>query len=226
MFTRHLKLGISLNELASEVAMESLEHIRQSSISTIEIPASFFYPDVETPIAILNNITSKGKLKVASIHASFGKQFDLSSSNSEIHKTAINEILHCMNNANKIGAKMVIAHSSIEPIADEERCERVQQTISSLNELKPIAMAKNVKIAVELLPRSCVGNTVSELLSIVNKVDSPFVGICLDVNHLMDKYETLPEVVRNLRDKLITLHLSDYDGIDEKHWFPGKGVID
>jgi sugar phosphate isomerase/epimerase len=59
-----------------------------------------------------------------------------------------------------------------------------------------MAMAKNVKIAVELLPRSCIGNTASELLSIVNKVDSPFVGICLDVNHLMDKYETSLEVIK------------------------------
>jgi len=24
----------------------------------------------------------------------------------------------------------------------------------------------------------------------------------------------------------LTLHLSDYDGIDEKHWMPGEGVID
>jgi len=32
--------------------------------------------------------------------------------------------------------------------------------------------------------------------------------------------------VKQLGEKIITLHISDYDGIDEKHWMPFKGSID
>ena len=51
------------------------------------------------------------------------------------------------------------------------------------------------------------------------------VGICLDTNHLPDASE-LPEYVKMLQPRLITTHISDYDGIDEKHWMPFSGVID
>jgi hypothetical protein len=42
----------------------------------------------------------------------------------------------------------------------------------------------------------------------------------------MDRYRDLAHTVRQLGDSLSTLHLSDYDGIDEKHELPGKGVLD
>lgn len=221
-----MKLGISLQYLADSVQADNLECLRQSKIETLEIASRFFHPDTETPIAIINDTVRKGGLKIASIHASFGQQFDLSSLDYAIHKTAVEEILYCINNAKNIGAGIVIAHSSTEPIIDEERPRRIQQAIDSFNEIKPFAVAKNVKVAVELLPRSCVGNTADELLKIIDQIDSPFFRICLDVNHLMDQYATLPDVVRQLGSKLMTLHLSDYDGVDEKHWFPGKGVLD
>jgi sugar phosphate isomerase/epimerase len=28
-----------------------------------------------------------------------------------------------------------------------------------------------------------------------------------------------------LGDRLLTLHISDNDGIDERHWLPGQGII-
>jgi sugar phosphate isomerase/epimerase len=42
----------------------------------------------------------------------------------------------------------------------------------------------------------------------------------------MHRYQELASDVRKLGDMLMTLHLSDYDGVDEKHWLPGRGVID
>ena len=42
----------------------------------------------------------------------------------------------------------------------------------------------------------------------------------------MDRPQDLARAVRQLGDRLITLHLSDYDGIDEKHELPGQGVLD
>ena len=40
------------------------------------------------------------------------------------------------------------------------------------------------------------------------------------------RYRDLAEHVRRLGDRLIALHLSDYDGVEQKHELPGKGVID
>jgi sugar phosphate isomerase/epimerase len=81
-------------------------------------------------------------------------------------------------------------------------------------------------VAIELLPRTCLGNTVEELGELIRRLGDETFGVCLDVNHLMDRYGELPDEIRKLGPRLITTHLSDYDGVDEKHWLPGRGVID
>lgn len=75
-------------------------------------------------------------------------------------------------------------------------------------------------------PRTCLGNSIDELLKLIDGLDPDVAGICLDTNHLMDRYQDLAHTVRQLGERLFTLHLSDYDGIDEKHDLPGKGVLD
>ena len=47
--------------------------------------------------------------------------------------------------------------------------------------------------------------------------------MCFDVNHLLrESHETF---MRRAADQVITTHLSDYDGVDERHWLPGMGVV-
>lgn len=80
-------------------------------------------------------------------------------------------------------------------------------------------------MALELLPRTCLGQSAAELLRLLEDVDPGTAGTCLDTNHLMDRVSSLPEVVRSLGPRLFALHCSDYDGVDEKHWLPMRGVI-
>ena len=36
----------------------------------------------------------------------------------------------------------------------------------------------------------------------------------------------MPEYIARLAPRIKSLHLSDYDGIDECHWYPGLGALD
>ena len=78
----------------------------------------------------------------------------------------------------------------------------------------------------EFLPRTCVGNCVEELEQIVSRFDPDQVGICMDVNHVMNRNRELPAIIDRLAPRIRSFHISDYDGIDEAHWLPGQGVID
>jgi sugar phosphate isomerase/epimerase len=51
------------------------------------------------------------------------------------------------------------------------------------------------------------------------------VRVCFDVNHIT-LYEGASEALRSLGDRIETLHISDHDGVDERHWIPGKGIVD
>jgi sugar phosphate isomerase/epimerase len=62
------------------------------------------------------------------------------------------------------------------------------------------------------------------LLAIIGDLDPNGVGACLDVNHA-NLRENPADTVRWLGHRLLTLHISDNDGVDERHWMPGRGVI-
>lgn len=113
-------------------------------------------------------------------------------------------------------------HPSFEPIDPAKRKEHIDALISSLNRITPIIEDKyNAKLAVENLPRTCIGNSSDEMLYIFE--NAPSIDICFDVNHLLgEKSENFGYKVGN---KIKTLHISDYDEINERHWLPGKGVI-
>ena len=52
----------------------------------------------------------------------------------------------------------------------------------------------------------------------------PDLRVCFDTNHLL--LETHEQYFRDLGDRIGTVHVSDYDRVDERHALPGDGVID
>ena len=77
-------------------------------------------------------------------------------------------------------------------------------------------------LAVENLPRTCLGNRAEELKRIISVNDK--LRVCFDFNHSLG--EDNSAYIKLLGDKIITTHVSDYDLIDERHWLPGEGKVD
>lgn len=222
------RLGVSYNIVAEGLTVEALGAVRASSIATLEMPAAFFHagPTAELLDMVREALPADGDTRVASVHARFGGPYDLSSAQEQVARQAVDEITSSIDLAVALGAGIVVVHLSAEPIEAAERAECLARARDRLSEREPHARAAGLKITPELLPRTCLGNTAEELIELLDTLDSQVFGACLDVNHLMDRFETLPQVVRHLGPRLVTLHLSDYDGVDEKHWMPGQGVID
>lgn len=124
--------------------------------------------------------------------------------------------------AGYLGVKYVVVHPSSEPIADADRPEAIKHSKENLSKLADTAEKCGVTLAVENLPRTCLGNTGEELRDIVNADDR--LRVTFDVNHLLK--ESHASFVKAVGDKIVTLHISDYDFIDERHLLPGKGKID
>ncbi len=127
------------------------------------------------------------------------------------------------NNRDLLG-KHITLHASNEPPM-ETHAQRIIQCRKSLEELLPVAEKLGISINVEYLPRTCVGNCEDELEALVDGFPKEYVGICLDVNHIMHRYRELPAIIKHLSPRLKSFHICDYDGIDEMHWFAGQGII-
>lgn len=155
-----------------------------------------------------------------SIHLPFGGGWDIAHYEERDRESAIFGLKRIMDLTAKWNPKVFVVHGCLEPVTDEERPIRVAHCIQSLIELEAYAKKFGAHIAVEDLPRSCLGNTSKEIRAISAAAG---VSVCFDVNHLL--YDNQDDFLDILDHNIITTHISDYDGIDERHWLPGEGII-
>jgi len=220
------QLGVSLTVITKEVTPKALATVAASRIATLEITPGLFEGDEGAKLAALKATLAGGSVRAASVHALFGGAYDLSVPDDERQAEAVASAKAAVDFATELGAPIAVFHASAEPIEPAERPKRLERAAAALSEIGSKCREAGVRAAVEILPRSCLCNTVEEATALLDTVGEDCFGVCLDTNHLMDRYRELPDCVRTLGERLTTLHLSDYDGVDEKHWLPGKGVND
>lgn len=65
------------------------------------------------------------------------------------------------------------------------------------------------------------------LVQLVNEVDNPSLGLCMDIGHQHMFSELDPlEWVRRMNNRLWHIHLHDNDRTGDNHWSIGRGTID
>lgn len=120
------------------------------------------------------------------------------------------------------GIDFAVIHPSGEPYKDEERSEKLKWAIEMIGSLTDVAKKAGMTLALENLPRTCLCRTHDEMEKFLCAI--PDLRVCFDTNHNLS--EPNAEYIRAVGDKIVTLHVSDYDFVDEKHWFPMDGGID
>ena len=217
-------LGVSLHTLDPEQRLGTIELLGGSWVRAVELWEPTFSKDEGTVQAARHALAEAG-VEPRTVHASFGSSLDISSPDAVIRSAGIQAVAVALDLAVRVGAGMVIVHPSSEPIGDEARAARMKQSRGSIEVIAGMVRAAGCRMAIELLPRSCLGRSVAELLSLLEGVGAGTAGVCLDTNHLMAGFASLPDVVHHLGPRLLALHCSDYDGVDERHWPPLRGVI-
>ena len=121
-----------------------------------------------------------------------------------------------------VGIPIAVIHPSGEPYGAFERGERMKCAIDTLRQIAETANDCGVMLAVENLPRTCLGNIHEEIRLMTLEI--PSLRVCFDTNHSLRQKN--PDCIRALGGKIVTLHLSDYDMIDERHLLPFLGRND
>ncbi|MDR1717229.1 MAG: sugar phosphate isomerase/epimerase [Prevotella sp.] len=170
--------------------------------------------------ALKAKIDSAG-IPVWSIHLPFSRSLDISVFDNAAREKNVKFIAEMIKISAIFKPSRLVLHPSSEPISDSIREQRIVNSIHSIGILKEYAKEIGAQLCIENLPRTCLGNTPEELLRIVENY--PEVGICFDTNHYLKG--TPLDFVRVAGHRIGTLHVSDYDGMDERHWIPGEGNI-
>jgi sugar phosphate isomerase/epimerase len=131
------------------------------------------------------------------------------------------DLLYHLDIARRLGANVMRTYIGFNP--RDKRVDVAQETSraeGALNAVKDIARQYGIKIAVE---NHC-DLTTGELLSLIQRIDSPSVGVCVDLGNFMIHLENPVESVRRLAPYIVNTHFKDYAFSMENWGFKAFGV--
>lgn len=169
----------------------------------------------------INEYVRETGVGIWSFHLPFGLEFSPANSDKKMVKEMIETDERIFELMAQMNVPIAVLHPSTEPICDSEREEQKKRSKENVAILVEKAKSYGIKTALENLPRTCLGRTADEMKELI-AID-PSIGICFDVNHLL--IESHEKFISALGDRIVTLHISDYDFVDERHLSPGKGDI-
>ena len=122
-----------------------------------------------------------------------------------------------------LGIRAAVLHTGgNDALSGEEKTER---RCKALTELTNHIKGTDITICLENLSNDLQHS--APLLSLLNRVDSPYLGICLDTGHLnLHPGESQYDFIKNCGSKLKALHIADNQGETDQHLMPyGKGSV-
>jgi len=199
-----------------------LREIKNAGISAVEVALGTTMDGVD--FGAIRTAADKVGIELWSVHSHMRPDFDISSLDNDSNRAAISELSELINRASAFGLDKFVIHPTHtpEPFDQTTRGEKIKHAMACLDTLAEFAYKKNAVIAVENLPRTCLANTVEEHLQILKANDK--LRVCFDFNHSL--IDDTADAVRKLGKKIVTVHVSDRDNINERHWLPGEGVLD
>ena len=211
--------------ILGDYSQTAFNELRSNGIEYLELGSRSFRDKTqekcEAWVEDLKRKTEQAGIEIWSVHLPFSSSLDISTTNEENRINMIKECSRIMALCKPLNPSKFVIHPS-EPMSGDERPIRLEKSIASLKLLTEEVKKYGAQLAVENLPRICLGSTSEEILEIVNAVGNG-LGVCFDSNHLL--HEKPEEFVSQVGHLISTVHISDYDGIDERHWLPGTGIV-
>ncbi len=157
-----------------------------------------------------------------SFHLPFSAPIDISSTDKGVRGDAVAYLSEMTRKAADIGIELMVIHPSREPNEEHERAEKLKNAQCSLSQIAQVAGEYGATIAVENLPRTCLGRNSAEMKQLLTADER--LRVCFDTNHLL--MQPIKEFILDVGSKIVTTHFSDFDFVNERHWLPGEGKVD
>ena len=228
MTNRH-NWPLTLSVPPERFTAEWLAAMQQAGIRQMELSIGYFPEQVDLldylnrAKEVYDQAASSG-IDITSIHLPFGpfETMDPTDPAPEKREFVFKTITDIMKAAADSGIKLAVIHPSGEPYEEAERPQRIKDGIDMIARLMTVARELGMTMALENLPRTCLCRTHDEMLAFLEAI--PDLRVCFDTNHNL--VEANGGYIRAVGDKIVTIHVSDYDFIDERHWLPMAGKND
>lgn len=215
---------IALSSSGKVIDEKLFESYKEAGIHAMEITGPFD-AQMNYDMDYIKKSADKFGVKLWSYHLPF-KPFDIIDlSDRNLCKNTIKIMGDLIKRAGNYGIDKYIVHSSgiikRDELSKQELHDKMECSKESLAALAQIAQEAGGNVCVENLPPICLPTTVDEVKELLS-ADSR-LRVCVDTNHMLPGNPV--DFIKGLADKLVTLHISDYDLVNERHWMPGQGVV-
>jgi sugar phosphate isomerase/epimerase len=156
-------------------------------------------------------------LFLENIHAPFEHCNKLWSEDSGERRDIKDEYDSCISFCSKHNIPIVVVHICRSSDAPEFN----ERGLDTIGEIVKYAEDSDVILAVENTRKSHY-----YLDQLYSSIESPFLGFCYDSSHDFLSVSEPGRILRRWGHLLVATHLSDNDGISDKHWIPEEGIID
>jgi sugar phosphate isomerase/epimerase len=162
-------------------------------------------------------------LKVNDLHASAGVEKGWVSAMEYERLAGVELVKNRISMTARLSSDVIVMHVPSEPEDAGERNVFWTQLLKSLDAIEPYARDHGVRIAIENLYPDNFG-TIGKIFS---KYSPDYIGLCYDSGHgnLGTCSDGLDHLER-LKDRLISMHLSDNDGTGDQHNLLFSGTVE
>ena len=190
-------------------------------------------PDWEDTVAKLGELTKTYNLPVHQTHGNTysGKEWDDPAY--PLHDFQLRSNLRAIRGTAILGGKWVVLHPMNLPRDPLYSPAKAKE--AALRKLEPMieeAKKNGVGIAVENMVdfrgrrRRYCGGDIYELIDLVDTINDPSVGICLDTGHANLASVNVPAAIRAIGSRLKATHINDnHAGEADEHLFPYFGTV-
>ncbi len=234
-----MKLSFSSNAFVRYSIPETLRHVSEIGYEGIELlaDAPHLYADTITAddLHIVKKIIRDLRLSVSNINANtavgwYGRTFweplfepSLANPDMNLRSWRIDYTKKCVDIAEFLGATCISVTSG-RPVSGIYPEESVELLEDSLKQLIAYGEQKSVRIGMEYEPGLLI-ESADELIRLLERMDSAYLGVNLDLGHSYLLGENPVEVINKFSSRIFHVHLEDIIRNKHYHRIPGTGDI-
>ncbi|MCL5237311.1 MAG: sugar phosphate isomerase/epimerase [Nitrospirae bacterium] len=235
-----IKLSFSTNAFVRYSVFKAIEKIADIGYEGVElvtdIPHLYVYSITDSDMRKLKETIARTRIQVANVNANtakgyYGRTFwdplfepSIANPDPTVRKWRIDYSKKCIDLAFSIGCSNIsLTSGRMIPGVDLRQSLDILQ--ESLRELLDYASEKNIRIAIEPEPGLLIEYS-RELESLLEEVDSPLLGVNLDLGHSHVLGEAPETVVETFSGKIFHVHIEDIRARKHYHLIPGLGDMD
>jgi sugar phosphate isomerase/epimerase len=219
---------------AQRLRHEHLAEVAAHGFSAVEIIATRSHVDYHDH-AVLDDVAgwlTREHLQLHSVHAPVMERYEgrwvnplsIAAPDEAARALAVRETRAALELARRVPLSVLVVHPGLQDSLLSTAVQNSRDAIlRSVEEILALAAPLGVRVALEVIPNAMA--TADALVELLDEVDLPGVGVCLDFGHAHMQGDVV-DAVETLAGLLVATHVHDNHGQRDEHLAPYEGTID